>query len=332
MEAIHTDHKDFKTLWQKGEKLSPGTTFFYTDAFHQWNQKIYSYQTDDTFVVVSPSKEILALVPLYTFQENGKTFYARGPGYMRAPLFFCPFSSNHFNRVATFVFEHIKECAQKHSVHAHRLGIEAIELLEGRLYFNVLMDYGYKPEYGVTNIIDTRLKPEELWTNLRKSYHRLINKAKKSFHVKIVDSQHFDFDLCEEYRKLHHLAAGRDTRPVESFHVMYAIIKENKAFLVLVFDADGKARGAHFFLYNGIYAYSGSAANDPSLDSLSGVGHLAVWEGVLCAQRLGCHFLDQGPLMHQRGEASSEKEINIDYFKQGFGGERVVIFRGILEF
>lgn len=335
MEAIHVNHPEFKEYWKKGEGRPQGSTFFYTEAFRRYSAYYLGSKIvhDDSFVVASPRKEVLALVPLYAVaEENGALCYRHGADYLRAPLFFCPSEKSLFKETTTFVFKHVEECAQKHSVKSYWAAIEAAELLEGRLFFNDLMDYDFNPQYGVTNIIDVGRPAEEMWASLRQSNKPMINRAKKNCRVKIVDSRNYDFGLCEEYRKLHHLAAGRVTRSLESFTTMYDVIKEGKAFLVLVFDHDGQARGAHLFFYNGLYAYSASAATDPSLPDHCGIGHLAVWEGMLFAKTSACRFLDLGALMHQHGLTPSSKELNIDSFKRGFGGIRVTVFRGIKNF
>jgi len=130
---------------------------------------------------------------------------------------------------------------------------------------------------------------------------------------------------------MHHLAAGRITRPANTFHYMYEMIKGGNAFLVLIQNADLKTVGAYYFLIHGSYGYYGSAATDPSLDSQSGVGHLGLWSGISFAKKRGCKFLDLGQLL-MRPEGVTEKEKNIFWFKTGFGGQKVVVFRAVKNF
>jgi len=334
MKIIHTTDPKFDSFWQQGEKQIHGATVFYTKAFRQYEKLLFSDRMifDDSFVVVSEAKEVLALVPLYAFKnENGLLQYSYGADYLRGPIISGGEGKKSFNKTSDFVFQAIDEIAAQKRISRCLMMIEPVELLQQRHYFNYYLEYGYEDASTVGCLIEYGKKEELLWSDVRKSYRPLINKAIRTYKSVIIGQNNFDFDLCEEFRKMHHLAAGRITRPANTFYCMYEMIKSGNAFLILIQNTDLKTIGAYYFLVHGPYGFYGSAATDPSLDSQSGVGHLGLWSGILFAKKQGCQFMDLGQLLMRPGGVT-EKEKNIFLFKTGFGGEKVVVFRAVKNF
>ncbi len=334
MKIIRTLDPEFDFFWQQGEKQIPGATVFYTKKFRQYEKLMFCDRMifDDSFAVVSEAKEVVALVPLYAFRnENGLVQYSYGDDYLRGPIIFGGVKKKSFDKIVDFVFQSVDEIAAQKRISRCLMMMEPVELLERRHYFNYYLEYGYEDASTIDCLIECWKDEEFLWSDVRKSYRPLINKAIRNYKSVIIDKNNFDFDLCEEYRKMHHLAAGRITRPENTFHYMYEMIKSENAFLVLIQDAGLKTVGAYYFLVHGPYGYYGSAATDPSLDSQSGVGHLGFWSGILFAKKQGCQFMDLGQLLMFPGGVT-EKEKNIFLFKTGFGGQKVIVFRAVKNF
>lgn len=333
MKILCISDPQFDYFWQQGEKQILGATIFYTKSFRQYDQLLFADKmiADDSFIVLSEGHAVLALVPLYVFKgEDYGLQYSYGADYLRGPIISGEAGKNFSDKISQFVFTKIEEIASKKKVLKHLIMMEPIELLEGRHYYNYYLEYGYVDDASIDCLVECDPGKESLWSNLRKSYKALINKAQRNYKILNVDAQNFDFNLCEEYRNLHKLAAGRITRPLETFHHMYEMINEGKAFLVLVHDSSARTVGAYYFLIHGLYGFYGSGATDPLLDSQSGVGHLGLWAGILVSREKGCKYLDLGQLLIRPG--LSEKEKNIFHFKIGFGGKKIVTFRGVKNF
>lgn len=333
MKIIYAGEMDFEELWDRGSNEIIGAAPFHTLYLRKYYKLYFGDKIvfDDSFVVVSPSGKVLALVPLYAFRKDKKRIdYCFGEEYLHGPLISSSVQSQNFQNTSKLIFATIENLAVKKEICAHWAMIEPFELIEGRHYYNYLLDFGYSDESSVTNIVESDKSEEELWMKLRKSYKSLINRAERTYKSICVNKDNFNVELCEEYRKLHALACGRVTRCSESYFEIYEIIKNGKAFLILIKDKEEKTIGAYYFLVQGIYAFYGSAATDPSLPPQSGVGHMGLWKGISVARELGCKFLDLGQLLVRK--TITEKEKNIDLFKRGFGGKRVTVFRGIKYF
>ncbi len=334
MKIIRVSDPEFDCFWQQGEMQIPGATIYYTKIFREYEKLLFSERMifDDSFVVVGEGKKVLALVPLYAFKnESGLLQYSYGADYLRGPIISRGEGKKTFDKTSDFVFQSIDEIAAQKRVSRCLLMIEPVELLERRNYFNYYLEYGYEDAATVSCLIEYGKEKELLWSDVRKSYRTLINKAMRFYKSVIINQNNFDFDLCEEYRKMHHLAAGRITRPANTFFNMYEMIKSGNAFLILIQNIDSKTVGAYYFLVHGAYGFYGSAATDPALDSQSGVGHLGLWRGILFAKEQACQFMDLGQLLMRPGGVT-EKEKNIFLFKTGFGGRKVVVFRAVKNF
>ncbi len=331
LSIMHASEPDFEAQWDKAQAALPGHTIFYSSAFLRYDRLLFGPRLlgDDSFIL-KQNNEVIAIVPLYVFEDQGTLTYSYSGEHLRAPLFRSAPGSREFKGTLKVVLDQIEVMARKRQVRKYRVLIEPVEMLEARCFYNYFLPYGYEDEAAVCNVLDCRPDQEKLRLSLRKSYKFLIAKESKAYSVQCISSANFSHELCEEYRRLHFLAAGRETRPKETFYAMYEMIKDGKAFLVLVFDQLKKAVGACLFMKNGIYGYYGSAAMDPSLPAQSGVGHLAVWEGICRAKQDGCAFVDLGELLVRPDV--TDKEKNIDLFKQGFGGHRMIMFRATKTF
>jgi hypothetical protein len=193
---------------------------------------------------------------------------------------------------------------------------------------NPLLPFGYSDESCLGLVLNLQEDQSLLWSNLRKSYRPLINRALRGNDVFILDYGNYNSDVCEEYRKLHFLAAGRETRVKESFHTQYELIKNDQGYLVFVLNS-GVFLGTYFFYDVNHCVYYASAATSPDCDAQSGVGHLGVWKGIQKAKERGAHYFDFGYFI---ADPADSKGKHIEFFKEGFGGSKVIVFRGTKEF
>ncbi|KPJ98570.1 MAG: hypothetical protein AMK71_11190 [Nitrospira bacterium SG8_35_4] len=329
MKTIHTGDKNFNALWEQGFRAIPGATPMYSPATREYDHEIFSTQlkSDDSFVVLSASGETAAVVPLYCFRdEEGALEYRYGREYVRAPIINVSSGLKNYKKIQKFIFEYIEGLAHKKRVRAHKAVVEGVELLEGRHYYNYMTDFGYIDESSICQLIDSTSDPRDLWSNVRKSYKSLINKAAKTHTFESISTDNYNFNKCEQYRNLHFRASGKQTRSTESFHLMYKMIEDGRAFMILVNDKDIGPVSAHLFYHSNGYSLYASSAVDPRLPLDAGIGHLAVWQGLLTARSMGIRYLDMGQL--RIDSEMTAKEMKIALFKKGFGGKTVTVFRG----
>tara|TARA_B100001093_G_scaffold162317_2_gene154738 strand:- start:2654 stop:3667 length:1014 start_codon:yes stop_codon:yes gene_type:complete len=165
--------------------------------------------------------------------------------------------------------------------------------------------------------VDLRKEIDEIRLDFRKSYKPLVNKAKKEWKVEVCDTD--DEKLFEEFRLLHLDAAGKQTRPIESWNIQRNQLRDKEAFLVTVRDGD-LLIGAGFFNYSrdeGMYsvgAYKRELFDKP-------IGHAVQMLAIEKLKDLGCLRYNLGQKTTSLDKTFfSEKENSISHFKEGFSG------------
>ena len=68
---------------------------------------------------------------------------------------------------------------------------------------------------------------------MRKSCRSLVNWGKREMKLIFMDFHNRDEKLFDCFRRFHKKVAGKVTRPISSWNIMFKLIKENKAILVL---------------------------------------------------------------------------------------------------
>lgn len=323
---IHYGEDRFDALWNRAitdnRMVHPFYSFLLRNVDHQIMGK--RLIADDSFVVLDEANRVIALVPLYRCADGGKAVYGSPETEQLAPVAFGNENSNLHQMGLQTCFHHIEKIAGENNIYCHSIYYTAPTAMQGGYFYNPLLPYGYVERNCAGWVLSLEEEDGLLWRNVRKSYRPLINKAMCHYYTRIVDADNYQFDVCEEYRKLHFLAAGRETRPKESFHSQYQLVKNRQGFIVFIMKGNQYA-GAYFFYYLNECAFYASAATIPGFDPQSGVGHLGLWRGIQKAKELGVRYMDFGKFFLNKADG---KLFNIEFYKMGFGGRKVIVFRG----
>src|SRR3989338_6606444 len=333
MKFIFAHDKQFPVLAEKEIAKIPGSTAFYSSLVREYDHLYLGtrWVEDLSFLAYLDSWELAAYVPVYLCRNNGGLEFSYGGDYLSAPIFALPEASNARSRVEEEIFSEVSDLAARKQAERYRVAIEPVELVSGRTLFNFLKMHGFRDESSASRVIDLREDEDTLWRAVRKSYRPLITRAMKKFPVTVIDRENWNYEACEKYRILHHLAAGRVTRPRHTFETMYEMIRADQAFLVAVTNPEGAwAVAALFYRFNG-HVYYASSATHPDAGPDGGHGHYGIWAALRHARSREDRFLDMGwqPVPGETGDA---KATSIALFKSGFGCRRVAWFRGTKQF
>jgi hypothetical protein len=186
----------------------------------------------------------------------------------------------------------------------------------------VLLASGASVSLDFTAEVDLTLAEEGLWSSLRKSYRSLINAGRRDLSIECVDSKSADRLRFQIYRDLHREVAGRVTRPAESWEVMFEMVTQGRAQLVLA-HLEGRPVAATFFMRFGKLALYASGAYARDLGKFP-VSHWPLYASMLEAKRSGVERLVLGSVFLEADLESSRKERTIGAFKRGFATEVLV--------
>lgn len=286
-----------------------------------------------SFLVMSENK-IAAICPLVleTSQQSGENIreFSYGGDAVPAPAVADGLPENTRRHVTRAVYRQIDELAIANRVQRISFRISPPAPSFWRFTHpqpNPLMRDGFSDVSLLTQVIDLSPPEEQLLRDMRKGHRADIKRAEKLMSAVVLDSSNITPDAFERYRLLHRKAAGRTTRPLKTFELMYSWIQQGFAVLSCA-STEGKDIGfALISVYkNGAYYSSGCV--DPEFNHLP-VGHLLQWRAMqwlrthnLCHYEIGIQLCSSQP-----HSIVSEKEWNISFFKRGFGGVTVPAWR-----
>lgn len=289
-----------------------------------------------SFAVVQDGK-IVAICPLILESYPGtdglpprKEFSCSG-SYGIAPAFSTTLSVNARRDVADAVFGEIDRLAASMSV--QRASFRTTPLAPSFMMaptppWNFLTRYGYADASLATQLIDLRMDEDAILHGMTKGHKYDVRRGERLMTVTVFDGASMTRDVFDCYQRLHHLAAGRVTRPQSTFDKMFNWTQTGLSLLVSA-EENGEYVGFSFLCTHGTGAYYASACNLPGRRDLP-IAHALQWGAMRWLKANGYKHYELGwqqfgPLPY---DFPSEKEIAIALFKRGFGGLTVPFFRG----
>ncbi len=279
-----------------------------------------------SFALTEDSK-ILAICPLLleTIRFGGEEVleFSYSGSSTWAPAFANEVSSKKKEKLINITFDHIDQLALENGVvrASFKLSPLAPAYLNSKLpQNNYLMKYGYIDISLNTQIIYLGQSLETIRHGMRKGHTYDINMGLRQLEVTVFDKNNITRDAFNEYCELHHKAAGRITRPLITFDMMYDWILQGDAILVGA-SLNGKYVGFSLVVTYKKAAYYGSACNDPDYPDLP-CGHVLQWRTIEWLKEHGFEYYETGLQQYNclPHDSPSLDGINISFFKRGFGG------------
>jgi hypothetical protein len=323
--------------WDSFCLASDDAWFWHTSDFIEYTLNLRpNLRSQSKSFIVLDGGEVLAASPVFIEAKEFDNWeymeLSFGGDYCPAPALKNGLSEHKREEVLKAVFDHVDELARE--LGARRASFRLTPTAKSflccrRVSFNYLMKYGFFDNSLNTQVIDLSLPETELKKAVRKGHKYDIGRGARDYVISTYDSENITRDIFEQYRLLHHRAAGRVTRPLITFEMMHDWIKKGKAILV-----GAQCRGRHVaFSLCIVYkeaAYYGSAADDPDFEANVPVSHAIQWETMMRLKRAGIKYYEIG--LQQYGcqiyDQPSQKDMGISFFKRGFGGVTVPCFRG----
>lgn len=335
LKKMFRDDIKFERMWERFLSENDHVSFFYTLHWMEY-QRYYSadrFVDDLSFILLSANNEPLAICPLYLENYDGLLrFSYRGDSLesLRTPLISQALHPKYRKKIERELYRIIDDLAEGHNVQKCNFVIDPLCAIYEDQRYNYLTQYGYLDASIATQIIDLRKSEAELWASLRKSYSALINKSDKTFEMVIMDHRDPMFDIHDNYRVLHHKAAGRVTRPIETFNLQFKMLRNDEAMLLGVKYQNEFVTFAYFVHLNR-RAFYASEADDPDINIPVTCGPLMQWKAIQYYKARGFDYVELGDQRFgpQVLDHPSKKDITISMFKRGFGGKTYPLFRAI---
>ena len=328
--------KDRHQEWDEFCRKSDDAWFWHTS---HWLEYTLNYRPDlkstSLSFEVAENSKILAVCPLLleTTKLDGEEIreFSFGGGPTWAPAFDNDLSDRKRDRVAALTFEHISRLALENDVARASFVISPLApraLNSQPMANNYLMKQGYMDFSLNTQIIDLTQSLETIRSAVRKGHNYDINRGVKELEVVAFGKDSASQSDFDRYRELHHKAAGRITRPMATFDMQYHWIRQGDAVLFGAKLGEEYVGFSYVFTYKK-RAYYGSACSDPEYSHMP-IGHFLNWRTIEWLKEHDYKYYEIGLQQYAWStyDFPSPDEVRISFFKRGFGGFTVPLFRG----
>jgi len=199
---------------------------------------------------------------------------------------------------------------------------------------NALVQYGYVDTSTIDLVVDLSLNTQDIFNQLRNNHKRSIKKAETSPNLSLrwISSGEPNIGHHNSYKSLHHLCAGRVTRPHESFTQQYNMLLKGQA-LLLTLAYNDKIVGSLYIFHGTVDSVYASGADDPDFNDFP-LYHIMIWEAIkklklMNIKRFYLGWPSGRHLVQGFGDYYTPKQLSIAHFKRGFNGIERNIFRGV---
>jgi hypothetical protein len=331
--ALTADHFN---SWDEFCLESDDAWFWHTTS---WLSYCTSYgeklEAQNLSFMITDTAGILAVCPLLMEKKIGadnccsyefSTSGGGGPGIL--PALRNDLSADRREKIMKILYEKVDALAKRHGV--VKAAFRTTPLAPRPCQFNLFLKYGYLDGTLNTQIIDLSLPAEHLWSAIRKGHRYDIHRGERYYRVQVYDRENHAGDAFDHYRLLHHKTAGRVTRPPATFEMMDNWIASGQGMLCAA-SREGRFAGFAYLVLYKDGAYYASASDDPDFETDVPVSHVMQWTIINRLQKQGYRKYEIGIQQFgpQMQDLPTTKDLSISFFKRGFGGKTVPIFRGI---
>jgi glycerophosphoryl diester phosphodiesterase len=167
--------------------------------------------------------------------------------------------------------------------------------------------------------IDLSLKLDQIKSNFSSNHRNEISKNYLNSTFEIIDYKNYKKDTIFEMMELHKHVSGRQTRSIESWKKNEKMILEKKGFITKV-KLDNKVISFSFFYHNNFTCiYASSVGLREYYKIVRNMHHKSLWLAINYAKKY-CNYFYIGPITIYSKENISEKEKNLQKFKNKFKG------------
>ncbi|MGN6869655.1 MAG: GNAT family N-acetyltransferase [Solirubrobacteraceae bacterium] len=323
MELIPLD-EGLEASWDEFCTRAAGAWFWHRRAYREYTLA-YRPQAHSRSLAfaVRDGGELVAAVPLMVEEHDDGPRFSFGGGPCWAPAVAPDLPPHRLERVLNEAFAHVDELAGTHGVRSVSWRLTPLANDWGSylpFFLAATTRAGYADVSLTSSVIDVSRPIDEIRARMTKGHRSAITAAGRTGLSATVLTGADAGPSFDAYRSMHARAAGRVTRPAQTFELMKEWLVDEEAALVEA-EYEGAPAGYAYLVLDAGRAYYGSAANEPEIGNLP-VGQSLQNAALEWLNARGFELYEIG--LQQFGELPydlpSSKDLGLARFKRGFGG------------
>lgn len=309
------------------------STYMHTSWWLQYLNAIYGADGCKSFILMH-GKRPQAICPLFISKakfDNREYFETTRNGLSSIYPAFIEMPATQRRRLARRTFKYIEEILSDYKV-------QRLEFYKHPMNYSVInnnfdlgnaaeaLSYGYFPHVRNTIIIDLAKTEQELLSEMTMFQRKHITKSAKigfKFNIFSNDSLKGFEENFANFLAAHIKSAGKMTRPIESWNLMYDLVVAGKAALFTLSLADGTPISYLFCGQFSKFVVGWSQVNIDEYEREYSPRHYLEWNAMLWYKSKNYNYYDLGIMnsLSQLNYIPTKKEITISQFKERYGGK-----------
>ena len=309
-------------FWEMLDRLNSVVPYFdcrYTrhnfEYYEQRYQGTGNMFKSESFILLQNNQPFFALIGSIIFGSNGKNqlcAYEVPSGLIEIPDASRTQTKSIIKYLRTIIDSSSTEFIVKEQLFGGKISSAANYLLLERNYYSD-SQYSY--------YINLSSSEATLKSNIRKSYHSLINWGTREMKINLLSSNNITWQDFLSFRDLHIRESGKETRSLETWKKQYESVIHNEAFVVTAHISETLVSAALFWISKTHCYYAVSASRRDMFEKP--LIHSVLWKAILYAKSIGILFFETGQCYpcNATKYIPSKKEKQIETLRSGFGGK-----------
>ena len=309
-----------RLAWDAFCDAQPDAWVYHTTAWLDYaaDSRFGVESTDLSWLLTDESEEILAIVPLVREEIDGVAQLTCSGEPTPAVVFSAALGAKRRRAAERIVFDEYARLANEN-------GVARIVLREGnRLQRGtaddslVLARHGYLDVSVPTAVVDLRGDDSELLSRMRNDHRNSVKRSLREGLEVVLHESGTDAATFARFRADYTRAAGRQTRPDNTFERLFEMLGRGLGILCESLDAGATTAWAYLLVYKD-YAYYALACRNEGVGRAG--SHILQWQAMRRLRDRGLRWYELGAQYFAPTVAHpvDAKALSISEFKRGFG-------------
>lgn len=291
------NHQELEALNRSDLAKRVNMHFLFNPISQRYYQEFSGHHITARSLIIFDVEQPILMMPMLS--DNTSYNFAGSPSEI-----FCSLNQDRQHEAITFFAQKLKKM---------EIG-KVFTFKNCSTLFGALFSRSHTIKLNHQGLVDLTLSEDLIFKNIRKSYRPLVNWGRKELLLNIIDKNNVDETTFNNFKNLHIVASGRQTRNNATWQAQLEMIKEGFGFLVATSIGNELVSGC-FIMHDKDTAFYAVAASDRyRMEANLPLNHFTLYSAIIEAKRKGCRSFKIGNVEN----TNDTKIANIARFKRGF--------------